>query len=151
MPTTDSSTMTVTRRGDREIVITRELDAPRELVFKTITDPKLISKWWGPRRYTTSVDKMDVRPGGEGTILQEVLDLYKDDGGQLKLEPRERLAKSYSCKAAIKAGDPLTDAEMSALLDQLFETDVPFVCPHGRPVAVKLSLDELDKRFGRTS
>src|SRR2546422_11728785 len=69
MPTTDSSTMTVTRRGDREIVITRELDAPRELVFKTITDPKLISKWWGPRRYTTSVDKMDVRPGGEWRVV----------------------------------------------------------------------------------
>ncbi len=94
---------------------------------------------------------IDVKPGKEGTILQDVLDLFKEDEQSVKLEPRERLVKSYSCKAAIKAGDPLNDAEMRSLLDQLFETEIPYSCPHGRPVIVKLSLSELDKRFGRTS
>ena len=93
---------------------------------------------------------IDVKPGKEGTILQDVLDLFKEDEQSVKLEPRERLAKSYSCKAAIKAGDPLNDAEMRSLLDQLFETEIPYSCPHGRPVIVKLSLSELDRRFGRT-
>lgn len=51
--------------GKQEIVITREFDAPRELVFKVITDPALVPQWWGPRRLTTEVDKMDVRPGGQ--------------------------------------------------------------------------------------
>ncbi len=49
----------------QEIVITREFDAPRELVFKACTDPELIPQWWGPRHLSTHVDKMDVRPGGQ--------------------------------------------------------------------------------------
>jgi len=93
----------------------------------------------------------DVRPGAEGTILQDMLNLYKQEEQDLKLEPRERLAKSFSCRAAIKAGAPLNQAEMCSLLDQLFATQIPYVCPHGRPVIVRLALSELDRRFGRTS
>jgi DNA mismatch repair protein MutL len=94
---------------------------------------------------------IDVKPGQEKSILQDVLDLFKEDEQKIKLEPRERLAKSFSCKAAVKAGDPLSNAEIRSLLDQLFATEIPYVCPHGRPVMIKLSLSELDKRFGRTS
>ena len=54
----------VTLPSDREILITREFDAPRDVVFKAMTDPALISRWWGPRGHTTRVDKMEVRPGG---------------------------------------------------------------------------------------
>jgi uncharacterized protein YndB with AHSA1/START domain len=50
--------------GRQDIVIARVFDAPREVVFKAITDPALVPSWWGPRRYTTKVDRMDVRPGG---------------------------------------------------------------------------------------
>lgn len=50
--------------GKQEIVGSRMFDAPRELVFKTMTDPTLIPRWWGPRRHTTKVDEMEVRPGG---------------------------------------------------------------------------------------
>jgi uncharacterized protein YndB with AHSA1/START domain len=56
--------------SDREVVITRIFDAPRELVFKASTDPDLIPLWWGPKRYTTTVEKMDVRPGGVWRFLQ---------------------------------------------------------------------------------
>jgi len=52
--------------GKQEITITRNFDAPRELVFKAYTDPKLVPQWFGPREYTTTVDKMDARPGGCG-------------------------------------------------------------------------------------
>src|SRR3989442_15607742 len=55
--------------GKQEILITREFDAPRELVFKACTDPKLIPQWWGPRHLSTQVDKMDVRPGGEWRFI----------------------------------------------------------------------------------
>jgi DNA mismatch repair protein MutL len=94
---------------------------------------------------------LDVKPGEEGTILPQILDLFKEDEQSLHLQPREKLAKSYSCKAAIKAGDPLNEAEMRSLIEQLFEAEIPFVCPHGRPVMITLSVSELDKRFGRTS
>ena len=55
--------------GTQEILITREFDAPRELVFKACTDPQLIPQWWGPRYLSTEVDKMDVRPGGQWRFL----------------------------------------------------------------------------------
>src|SRR5438552_19068953 len=73
MAATESSTKFIAR-GDREIVLTREFDAPRELVFKAITDPTLIPKWWGPRRYETIVDKMDVRPGGAWRFINRAAD-----------------------------------------------------------------------------
>ena len=50
--------------GKQEIVGTRTFDAPRDLVFKTMTDPTLIPRWWGPRRHATRVDEMEVRAGG---------------------------------------------------------------------------------------
>jgi uncharacterized protein YndB with AHSA1/START domain len=56
--------------GKQEIVITREFDAPRTLVFKAISDPTLVSQWWGPRYLSTEVDKMDMRPGGQWRFIQ---------------------------------------------------------------------------------
>ncbi|MDI6767549.1 MAG: DNA mismatch repair endonuclease MutL [Bacteroidota bacterium] len=94
---------------------------------------------------------MDVKPSNEDSILQDIIDAYKEDEQKIKLEPRERLAKSFACMAAIKTGEPLNGSEMLSLLNQLGETEIPTVCPHGRPVSIKLSLSELDKRFGRTS
>ena len=50
--------------SDREIVITRLFDAPRDLGFDTFTDPKHVPSWWGPKGFTTTAHEMDVRPGG---------------------------------------------------------------------------------------
>ncbi|MDE3058543.1 MAG: DNA mismatch repair endonuclease MutL, partial [Bacteroidota bacterium] len=93
----------------------------------------------------------DVKAGSEATILQDILDEFKNNQHRVKLEARDNVAKSFACKAAIKAGDPLTEAEMRVLIDQLFATAMPYVCPHGRPILVKVSLAELDRRFMRTS
>ena len=49
---------------DREIVMTRIFNAPRELVFEAWTDPEHIGEWWGPNGFTTTVYEMDVRPAG---------------------------------------------------------------------------------------
>ena len=62
----------------------------------------------------------------------------------------EIVARSYACHAAIKAGDPLSQPEMRALIDRLFATSRPHGDPHGRVTYVRLDLDELNKRFGRT-
>ncbi|HEX5726482.1 MAG TPA: SRPBCC family protein, partial [Longimicrobiaceae bacterium] len=50
--------------ADREIVLTRVFDAPRELVFRAWTDPEQVPLWWGPRGFTTTTHEMEVRPGG---------------------------------------------------------------------------------------
>ena len=50
--------------ADREIVITRVFDAPRELVWEAWTDPQQMVRWWGPNGFTTTIQELDVRPGG---------------------------------------------------------------------------------------
>ena len=50
--------------ADRELVISRLINAPRELVFKAWTDPKHLIHWWGPKGFTNTFQEIDVRPGG---------------------------------------------------------------------------------------
>ncbi|GAA0419860.1 ATPase [Acrocarpospora corrugata] len=64
-----SDTAFVIEPGRQDIVMTRVFDAPRELVFRVITDPELLPRWWGPRSLTTRVDRMEVRPGGHWRCL----------------------------------------------------------------------------------
>jgi uncharacterized protein YndB with AHSA1/START domain len=73
MPKTDY----VIEPGKQEIISTTVLDAPRELVFKAYTDPKLFAQWWGPRRYEIKIDKFDSRPGGSWRVIH-----VASDGGQ---------------------------------------------------------------------
>jgi len=62
----------------------------------------------------------------------------------------QRFALSFACKAAIKAGQPLSDREISELFDRLFATELPFHDVHGRPTVVQLSIAELHNRFRRS-
>jgi uncharacterized protein YndB with AHSA1/START domain len=57
-----------TETSDREIVISRVVNAPRELVWEAWIDPKQVVKWWGPRGFTTTVHEMEVKPGGVWTL-----------------------------------------------------------------------------------
>ncbi|HSD22074.1 MAG TPA: DNA mismatch repair endonuclease MutL, partial [Anaeromyxobacter sp.] len=61
----------------------------------------------------------------------------------------ERIAKSYACHAAVRSGQPLGPEERRALFDRLFATSLPHGDPHGRPTYVRVSMEELDRRFGR--
>lgn len=64
-------------------------------------------------------------------------------------DPKNSVLKTIACHAAIKAGDPLSDIEMQELLQQLFATENPFQCPHGRPILITITIDELAKMFER--
>jgi DNA mismatch repair protein MutL len=61
----------------------------------------------------------------------------------------ERLAMTFACKAAIKAGQRLSAVELEELFERLFASDLPYHDVHGRPTVIRLSLDELQRRFGR--
>ncbi|HSG09183.1 MAG TPA: DNA mismatch repair endonuclease MutL [Longimicrobiales bacterium] len=63
----------------------------------------------------------------------------------------ERIAKTFACKSAIKAGQRLSDTEMEELFDQLFATELPHHDVHGRPTIIRLSRTELERRFGRVT
>jgi DNA mismatch repair protein MutL len=62
----------------------------------------------------------------------------------------ERIAMTFACKSAIKAGQRLSESEMHQLFDQLFATDLPYHDVHGRPTVVRLSTSELARKFGRS-
>ncbi len=62
---------------------------------------------------------------------------------------RRRIAAGVACRAAIKINHPLTDEKMQWLLDELARARVPTHCPHGRPIALRLSLREIEKNFKR--
>ena len=77
-------------------------------------------------------DQLDVsNPNALEAALHEVLDMM-------------------SCKAAIKAGDQMTEQELSALLAKRQEIERASNCPHGRPTTLRLTLKDLEKQFGRT-
>jgi DNA mismatch repair protein MutL len=64
-------------------------------------------------------------------------------------DPHRRFAAAFACGAAIKAGQKLTQEEMNALLNNLFSSGNPYTCPHGRPTLVRMSIEELSRRFLR--
>jgi uncharacterized protein YndB with AHSA1/START domain len=65
-----TQTAFVVEPATQGIVMTRVFDAPRELVFKACTDPEMVARWWGPRRLTTTVARMDARAGGSWRYVQ---------------------------------------------------------------------------------
>ena len=69
MTQSNASKLNITTPSDLEIQMTRTFNAPRELVFRAMTQADLIERWWGPGRYTTHVDKLDLRPGGGWRFL----------------------------------------------------------------------------------
>lgn len=89
-----------------------------------------------------------IKIGDDEKVLLNMLDEFKR-GKRENLEIRDNVAKSYACHSAIRAGEPLTLEAMNVLIDQLFSTKEPYFCPHGRPVIIHLTLDELDRRFRR--
>jgi DNA mismatch repair protein MutL len=74
---------------------------------------------------------------------QELLDLHEE-------EILHEILDMMACKAAVKAGDPLTPAEIEALLEKRHLIDRSSNCPHGRPTTLRLTLHDLEKQFKRT-
>ncbi len=84
--------------GEREVVITTIIDAPRELVFRTANDPKYIPDYWGPKKYSTVVDRMDFRTGGSWRFINVAPDgkEYAFSGVYKELLPPERVVQTFN-------------------------------------------------------
>ena len=134
--------------------VTMEFSAPEFEALKQIV-PFLEKMGFGIREFghgrTILVDAIpaDLKQWGDGGILRTMIDDLVNTGEVSADELRDKLVTSYSCHTAIKAGDRLSQSEMQGLIDRLFATQNPFVCPHGRPVVIRVSIEELDRRFGR--
>src|SRR5690349_13129153 len=79
-----------------EHTMERVFNAPRELVFKVYTDPQLVPQWWGPRGITTTVEAMDVQPGGAWRYVQHSPDgTYAFFGEYREVVVPERLVYTF--------------------------------------------------------
>ncbi|MCK4352804.1 DNA mismatch repair endonuclease MutL [candidate division WOR-3 bacterium] len=82
-------------------------------------------------------------------------DLFKsmllelEEYGNTKEDRFSAVAKLLACKSAVKSGESLTQEEMNVLIDELFATQNPYFCPHGRPAIIRMTKEELEHRFGK--
>jgi DNA mismatch repair protein MutL len=100
--------------------------------------------------------------GGRSFALKEYPDIFKEEEAQkifLSLleeigeekiqDKRKTLLATLACKTAVKAGQPLPYEKMSYLVEELFATSNPSLCPHGRPVLLRLDRKKIEKEIGR--
>ena len=100
---------------DRELVLTRIINAPREKVFRAWTEPELIKQWFAPRPYTVAIAETDVRPGGASRIDMRGPDGQEIPGNGVYLEvvKNERLVFT---DAYTKAWEPSLKPFMTVIL-----------------------------------
>ena len=81
-------------------------------------------------------------------LLCDILDELRQSAGTTPRIDEVRIAQA-ACKHAVKAEDPLSAAEIAKLLEDLAAAEMPYTCPHGRPVMITLPHGEIERRFGR--
>jgi uncharacterized protein YndB with AHSA1/START domain len=96
MPQTSSGTATVTLPADEQILITREFDAPKELVYKAFTTPELVKRWWHAKRGDMTVAEIDLRVGGTWRYVMVTEDGYEAGfhGEYREIVPNERIVST---------------------------------------------------------
>ncbi len=82
-------------------------------------------------------------------LLEKVLEQFKNNVTDIKVEKRDNLARSLAKNLSIKPGFPMEKKEMSVLIDELFACDMPYYSPNGYPTITTMSIDDLNKKFGR--
>ena len=116
---TSSGTAKVTLPADEQILITREFDAPKELVYKAWTTPELVRRWWSGERGEMTVAEIDLRVGGKwryAMIANEGFEVAFH-GEYREIAPNERLVST-------EAYEGIPDADEHAALNTLTLTEV---------------------------
>jgi uncharacterized protein YndB with AHSA1/START domain len=146
--------------ADREIVIERLIDAPPALVFDAWTDPKQVVQWWGPRGFTTTTHKMEVKPGGvwrfvmhgpDGRDYQNTITyfeivrperlVYSHGGGDEDLEP-----VSFHTTVTFVPKDKKTLVTLRAIFPTAAERE-RVIREHGALEGGKQTLERLDEHL----
>ena len=134
---TDSTTI-YSEGGD--LVFERTFDAPRELVWKALTDREIVPRWWGPHGTTTTVEEMDVRPGGAWRYRSSAAD--RDDvvfyGEYLEVTPPQRYRWTFMFD--VEGMGPQGGPETCTLEEADGRTTVRSVGHMGSPEAIEGAL-----------
>jgi len=115
MPNATSGTAVVALQGDTEMLITREFNAPRHLVYKAYTTPELVRRWWAGRRGRMTIAEIDLRVGGTWRFVMTSSEGFEVafHGTYREIVPDERLVHTevYEAMPEAEAVNTLTFAE----------------------------------------
>ena len=124
-----------------------QLFSEKEEVFR---DLGYIYTEAGPTTLRMEAIPADLPTSHIADSLQEICHILHESPQTDKATLRHSSLAYLSCHGAVKAGDTLNVREMKELLESLFHTETPYVCPHGRPIIVRFTPGELAKLFKRT-
>jgi uncharacterized protein YndB with AHSA1/START domain len=115
---------TVKSDAEREIVLSRVFDAPRKMVWEAWTDPKQVAQWWGPNGFSTTIEEMDVRPGGVWRQVMHGPDGtdYPNESVFVDVVQYERLV--YTLTGGFKGGSPVKMEKTTTFEDEAGGTRV---------------------------
>jgi DNA mismatch repair protein MutL len=148
----DKGPLAAQRRLIPEVVdVTAEQIAGVENHTELLAGMGITIEQFGPRSIAVQSFPVLLDKADPSEFVRDLLDLFLERAGNLSREELiHHVLDMMACKAAVKAGDPLSDAEIRALLAQRRLIQQSGTCPHGRPTTIRLSLAELEKQFKRT-
>ena len=103
---------------------------------------------FGPGVVIVESIPVELKNWGEGEVFHKIVSELLEEK-EIRNTLQEAVAASYACHTSIRAGERLKQDDMQVLIKRLLGAREPFVCPHGRPIIVKIPLVELDRLFGR--
>ena len=141
--------------------VTQQMLNPPILLSLTVREEEIIKEYkeefenmgfliehFGGKEYTVSAIPAHLPSIGKQELLMEMLDSLVDSFDAKKELLYDKIA-SMSCKAAVKGNMRLSDTEAKDLICQLMELENPYHCPHGRPTIIRMSKQEIEKKFKR--
>jgi DNA mismatch repair protein MutL len=102
---------------------------------------------FGKNTYVIQGMPADIVEGEARLIIEGLLEQYKHNVTDLRIDKRDNLARSMARNTAIKAGKLLSAREMKSIIDELFACQIPYTSPYGKPTVVMMTLEEMAKRF----
>ncbi len=128
---------------------------PRQLVILDSIVPELAANGFevepfGPKTIAIKTAPAILKASAVEKLLIELLDGLERETQVMNIDAlKKKIAATVSCHAAIKINMPLDETKMRWLVEELMKTDVPTVCPHGRPIILRYDLREIEKAFKR--
>src|SRR5262249_25325768 len=128
---------------------------PRQLVILDSIIPELAANGFevepfGPKTIAIKSAPAILKPQAVEKLLVELLDGLERETQVMNIDAlKKKIAATVACHAAIKINMPLDETKMRWLLGELMKTDVPTVCPHGRPIILRYDLREIERAFKR--
>jgi DNA mismatch repair protein MutL len=104
---------------------------------------------FGPNTFQVRAMPALFGAGDPSAAVRAIVEDFEEDEAPLESETEKRLAARVCKRMAVRAGQTLSSEEQAALLADLEACESPRTCPHGRPTMIHLSVDMLEKQFGR--